>query len=580
MKGKSSSSSSRRARRALDVWLAAWLVGGGVWLSLPAPAHADDPPPTASAETPSTYLRGMEERVSLDLRSTEATDALKYLATKGGLNIAISKNVAGRVNLFLTDVPIRDVFDLILRSNELAYDKQGNIYNIMTEAEYRALYGKRFADLRRVETFRLKYAIPEQAFNLLDALKSEIGRLLVDEDSGTVVVMDTPERLHQMEEALGTLEQGNTVHVFDLRYAKAKDVEEHLKDQLESKKLGFIKADERSNQVIVQTLPNRMKDIEQLIKALDRKTREVLIDGKIVKVSLVNGADTGIDWDAVFTNLKFHGIDNTNSFRNTTTGTAPSEVPAVTKIDIPTINLPKLGKTTFRRGQGQDFQLGQLAFGTVARDGYELFRYLQTLGKTKIISNPRILVTENQEARIHVGTREAYVTTTTTTGQTTTTTAEEVQFIDVGIQLLVTPKINADGFVTMKIKPEISSVIRTLTTPSRNQIPIVDTSTAETNVMVQDGATVIIGGLRKDEKKVTDKQIPYLGRIPLIGPALFRDRDQDNETSELVVFITPHIITGETLVTGDEDALGGGIKPYREYQALLEKRTTGEPLKP
>ena len=98
--------------------------------------------------------------------------------------------------------------------------------------------------------------------------------------------------------------------------------------------------------------------------------------------------------------------------------------------------------------------------------------------------------------------------------------------------------------------------------------------------MVQDGATVIIGGLRKEEKKVTDKQIPYLGRVPLIGPALFRNRDQDNETSELVVFITPHIIAGDTLVTGDEEALGGGIKPYREYQPLLEKRASGELLKP
>ena len=571
--------SSRRARWALDVWLAAWIIGGGVWLSLPAAARSEDALlEMALAEPPSTYLRGMEERVSLDLRSTEATDALKYLATKGGLNIAISKNVAGRVNLFLTDVPIRDVFDLVLRSNELAYDKQGNIYNIMTEAEYRALYGRRFADLRRVETFRLKYAIPEQAFNLLDALKSEIGRLLVDEDSGTVVVMDTPERLRQMEEALGTMEQSNTVRVFDLRYAKAKDVEEQLKDQLESKKLGFIKADERTNQVIVQTLPNRMKDVEQLVKALDRKTREVLIHGRIVKVSLVNGADTGINWDSVFTNLKFHGIDEVGDFRRTTTGTAPSEVPAVTKIDIPIINLP--GVTGKHKAGNQDLLLGQLAFGTVARDGYELIRYLQTLGRTKIISNPRILVTENQEARIHVGTREAYITTTTTTGQTTTTTAEEVQFIDVGIQLVVTPKINEDGFVTMKIKPEISSVIRTLTTPSNNKIPIVDTSTAETNVMVRDGATVIIGGLRKEEKKLTDKQIPYLGRVPLIGAALFRNRDQDNETSELVVFITPHIVAGDTLVTGDEEALGGGIKPYREYQPLLEKRASGELLKP
>ena len=507
-------------------------------------------------------LAGMDERVSLDLRATDVTDALKYLATKGGLNIAISKNVSGRVNLFLTDVPISDVFDLILRSNELAFDRQGNIYNIMTEAEYRALYGRRFADAREVRSFRLQYAIPEQAFNLLDTLKSEVGRLLVDEDSGTVLVLDTPENLRQMDQALATLEQDNTVRVFDLRYAKAKDVEERLKDDLELRKLGTVKADERTNQLVVKTLPNRMKELEGVVAALDRKTREVLIDAKIVKVTLVDDMDAGINWDSVFTNLKFHGIDNAGSFRTATSGTPPSEVPAVTRIKIP-------GITAGGYSGESAIDLGTLAFGTVARDGYELFRYLETLGKTKLMSNPRLLVTESQEARIHVGTREAYVTTTTTTGQTTTTTAEEVEFIDVGIQLLVTPHINADGYVTMKVKPEISSVVRLLKTPSGNDIPIVDTSTAETNVVVKDGATVIIGGLQKREDATSDKQVPYLGHIPIIGPALFRTRNQDNERAELVVFITPHIIDGDKLITGDEGTFGGSVKSYREYSPLL-----------
>lgn len=510
--------------------------------------------------SPST--RGMDERVSLDLRATEATDALKYLATKGGLNIAISKNVAGRVNLFLTDVAIRDVFDLILRSNELAYDKQGNVYHVMTEEEYRALYGKKFSDLRKVKTFRLQYAIPQQAFNLLDTLKSEIGRLLVDEDSGTVLVMDTPEMLQEMEQSLAALEQGGNLHVVDLKYAHALDVEAQLKDQFESNKLGFIKADERTNQLIVKTLPERMREVEQMIRALDQKTREVLIDAKIVKVNLTENLDSGIDWNSVFANLKFHGIDQVGDFRNTTTGTAPSEVTGVTKMKIPEI------KTS--GSLGKSIKLGQLAFGTVAREGYEVFRYLETIGQTKIISNPRIMVTENQEARIHVGTREAYVTTTTTTGQTTTTTAEEVEFIDVGIQLLVTPtNINEDGYITLKVKPEVSSVVRTLTTPSRNQIPIVDTSTAETNVLVKDGTTIIIGGLRKDQKKSSNDQLPMLGRVPILGE-LFRQRDKDDELAELVVFITPHVVGGDMLVTGDEEAFGGGIKPYREYEPLLD----------
>ena len=517
------------------------------------------------ADAQLTPLKGMEEIVSLDLRSTEATDAIKYLATKGGLNISISKNVSGRVNLFLTDVPLRDAFDLILRSNELAYDKQGSVYNIMTEEEYRKLYGQRFSDVRQVKTFRLQYAIPAQAFNLIDTLKSEVGKVLVDEDSGTVMILDTPEHLKSIEESLATLEQSGQVHTVDLKYAKAKDIEERLKDHVEANKLGYVKADERTNQVIIKAFPERIRELEQLIASLDRKTREVLIDAKIVKVTYTNSMDSGIDWDTVFSSLKFHGIEQAGiggfgDFRNTTTGTAPSEVPALNKIPIKDFDLG-----------GSSVKLGNLLFGTVSRDGYELFRYLETVGQTKIMSNPRLLVVENQEAKILVGTREAYVTTTTTTGQTTSTTAEDVQFIDVGIQLAVTPSINRDGYVSMKIKPEVSSVVRTLTTPSKNQIPIVDTSTAETNMVVADGMTVVLGGLRKDEKKHSNEQIPYLGRVPVIGSFLFKRVDRDDTLSELVVFITPHIIKDDDTqpLTGDER---GHTLDYRDYAPTLSDR--------
>jgi len=188
------------------------------------------------------------------------------------------------------------------------------------------------------------------------------------------------------------------------------------------------------------------------------------------------------------------------------------------------------------------------------------------------------MVTENEEAKILVGTREAYVTSTTTAGQTTSTIAEDVQFIDVGIQLTVTPSINQDGFVTMKIKPEVSSVVRTLVTSQKNEIPIVDTSTAETSVMVADGMTVILGGLRKDERKRTDKQVPKLGNLPFLGNALFKQKDRDSTLSELVVFITPHIVFGDALVTGDEPE--GKFHEFREYgTGLFEPAGAAPPPK-
>ena len=149
--------------------------------------------------------KGMDSLISLEFRSTDASDVLKYLAQKAELNMSISNNVAGRVSLFVNNVPIRDIFDIVLRSNNLAYEKRGELYYVMTEAEYKDLHGERFADTRVVKTFRLQYAMPEMAFNLLDALKSSIGRLLVDENSGTIMIVDTREKVIEMEKSLAVL---------------------------------------------------------------------------------------------------------------------------------------------------------------------------------------------------------------------------------------------------------------------------------------------------------------------------------------------------------------------------------------
>lgn len=555
-------SRGRILRAALVVAVTLWVLN---WIRAEAAISLQELPVDQELGDAEVAPRGMDELVSLDLRSTEATEALKYLAVKGELNIAISKNVSGRVNLYLADVPIRDVFDLILRSNELAYEMQGGVYNIMTEAEYQALYGKKFSDLREVRTFRLQYAIPQQAFSLLDTLKSDIGRLLIDEDSGTVLMMDTAENLLVIEDALAVLEQGGLTHIVDLNYAVAIDIEAQLNERLEVDKLGYVKADERTNQLLIKAYPERMKELKSLIASLDRKTRAVLIDSKIIKVDLTDRMDSGIDWDEVFRNLKFHGLDRAGDFRIATTGTAPSEVPNVTRFDL---NGVLSGLIPGNRNPN----VGNLLFGTIARDGYELFRYLQTVGDTKLISNPRILVTENHEAKIHVGTREAYVTTTTTTGQSTSTTAEEVEFIDVGIQLKVTPRITGDGYILMKIAPEISSVVRTLQTPAGADIPIVDTSTIETEVLVEDGGTIVLGGLRKNEKKFNNEQVPYLGHIPFLGPLLFRKTDRDNTLTEMVIFITPHIVQGDTMVTGRELRK---LRSYRDYGPILSQEPSG-----
>ena len=127
--------------------------------------------------------------------------------------------------------------------------------------------------------------------------------------------------------------------------------------------------------------------------------------------------------------------------------------------------------------------------------------------------------------------------------------------------------INEDGFVTMKIKPEVSNVKDYLTTYNedgtvRSQIPIVDTTTAETIVMVKDGYTIIIGGLIKDETTRTTKKVPILGDIPLLKWG-FRQVKEEKEKTELVVFLTPHIITGDKDMFKWEDKEIKGLREYR-----------------
>ncbi|MCK4307398.1 hypothetical protein KAW50_04125 [candidate division WOR-3 bacterium] len=500
----------------------------------------------------------MSQLISLDLRNMEVVDALKFIAQKGELNIVISKTVTGRCMLLLENVAIKDIFDVILLSNALAYVKKGDIYYVMTGKEYKAWYGENYGDTRKLKVFHLKYAVPGKAFILIDALKSEIGKIIVDQDSGTVLIMDTPSKIGEMEKALAVLEEEIETVVLNLNYAKAKDIEDQIKPQLDDKKVGSIKADERSNQVVVQTLPGRMKDIKRVISALDKKTQQVLIDAKIIRIELNDSLNASFEWEGLFAYL-------TKSYGAVYLGNKPyscqTYIGNQTKINPPSAK--PAPKSTFAES---------VYFGTI--DGQQKFegalKYLQTLGEMKVISNPKLSVLNDQEAKIHIGRREAYVTTTTTAGQTTTTVAEEVTFVDVGIMLNVTPRINEEGYITMKIEPEISHVVDTLITPLGSEIPIIDTSTAMTTVMARDGTTIIIGGLRKEQEAKKVDQIPFLGSIPVIG-RLFRSQKKDKTRSEILVMITPRLISGDILETGDVEVKQEKLKPYVHYEVPEEK---------
>jgi type II secretory pathway component GspD/PulD (secretin) len=533
-----------------------------LYKGLPAQDNAADP------------LEG--KKISLNLRNIDIIEALKFFSMKTGLNIIPTSRVSGRVTLSIELADVKDVFDIMLRSNNLAYDKRGSIYNVMTEDEYRRFYGRSFSDTRQVKIFRLKYAIPEQAFTLLDTIKSSIGRLLVEPETGTILIMDTSENIKISEEALVALEKENIVRVFSLKYAKAKDVEEQLKSQLDAKKVGSVRSDERTNQVIVQTLPERMKNIEQLITSLDKKTKAVLVDTKIIQLKLSDKTETGIQWEGLFAAASQFGTMymGANPFSAVQSGTAAwrSRSQLLENLTGDIGSYPSSGFTS--NYKGDQVKPGEaLHFGIIdhKRDFDVMMKFLQTLGNTKILSNPTLTIVNNQEGKIHVGERRAYVTTTTTTGASTTTVSEDVTYVDVGVRLSIVPLINEDGYVTMKIRPEISSVIGEVPTSSNNIIPIIDTSMAETTVIAKDGATIIIGGLAREEKTDDSQQVPVLSKIPGLG-FFFRNKAKSVQKSELLIFLTPYIFEGDKLITPKEKDLENfGIKPMKKFEVFKEE---------
>lgn len=510
-----------------DRWLETsdWLLVASCWLlatidQRPATALAQEPEPIEVAQAvgpaaPASPLDGLERQISLDLRGIDVIDALKFLAAKGDLNVVTTPAVGGQVTLFLKSVTIGDALDIILLTRGLALERRGTILTIMTEPEYEALKGSRYHDQRQARTIALKYATATKVASMLEGMRSSLGRIIADDATGMLVIMDVPERMDQMESAIQMLDLETVTRpsptvseVFTLQYNKAEDVSASVTAAL-TPTIGALQMDKKTNTLVVTDLPHRMPELRKLIAAFDQKTREVYIEAKILQVTLSDEFDLGIEWQTLFKNANITSIQ--------------SSFPASTALSA----------------------FGRAALGTLGKDQLAIaIKALQRFGKTDVLSTPHVAAVDGQEASIHVGTKEVYVTSTTSQGTSTATTSESVNFIDVGIKLNVTPFINEDGFVRMKIKPEVSSVSRTVTTAAGNTVPVVETSLAETTVLIKDGTTLVIGGLIKDRVALVTNQIPILGSLPMLG-TMFRSKDDEQIKTELVVFLTPHIITGE-----------------------------------
>ena len=488
---------------------------------------------------PDSY-ENQPELISLDLKGMDIRDVLKVLSQKSGLNIVADKDVKGTVALYIKDVDVMDVLDILVSTNGLAYEQKGTLIKVMTEREYEKLHGKRFKEETVTEIVKLDYASATDITKAVQQMKTKVGKIIADDRSNTILLVDTPENVKRIKGAISEIDGPLVTEIFSLDYAKAESIKEKL-EQIITENVGSIKFDERTNKIVASDTAKKIAEIKKVVEAFDEKTREVIIDANIIQVTLSDKYSYGIDWANIAALADVHLTGNTNL----STG--------ITSVTPSTLTIASTG--------------GHYS---------AVLSLLKTFGETNVLSRPRITVVDKEEARILVGAKEVYVTSevTTTSGGTYHTT-DHVQFVDVGVALTVTPIINKAGFVTMKIKPEVSTADATKTIELKNPdgstrtiVPYVTTSEAETTVVIKDNTTLIIGGLMKDTVVNHTEKVPFLGDLPLVGK-LFSTRGKSKEKTELVIFLTPHILEGDTTTKEAKKYLIDWED--RQFQADIEK---------
>jgi type II secretory pathway component GspD/PulD (secretin) len=453
------------------------------------------------------------ERFSLDFNGVEIAEAVKVFSMKSGLTAVPTKKVTGRVSVYLHEVTADDAIKVLAASVGCAYAKQGTVVTFMSLEEYRAQFGREYGESRVQKEFVCANAEAEAASKILESLKSEIGKVMVHKTTGTIVVFDTPQAVARMTAALAQIDRAPQSDVLQLDNALAPKVKEELAAMFEKSSATAV-ADERSGTLVVTGSAQQRAQLKTIIDAFDIARKQVEIQSAIVQVTVTDAQRRGVDWQKIFKGVDDLKVESTFS-------------PALTS-----------GR-------------GQISVGSLSSDDYSaVLQLLATQGEVKTDTNPRLVVLDKEEAKLHVGVREPIITVKSDTDLSASATvvkSDIVEYVDVGVNLFVAPIIGSDGYVTMKIKPEINRVTDTVTTTAGSIIPKVETSLIETTVKVKSGRTLMISGLVKKTDERNEQGLPWLHTAPFVG-WMFGHKEETKTSTEFVVFLTPQIIRGDETV--------------------------------
>ena len=437
--------------------------------------------PSSPAFAEQIQVRKSNTQFSMEFRNAEIKDVLRAVGQAANLNMIISDTVSGQVSLSLKDVDLLEALEAILKTKGLTYVREGNIMRVVAVSEAR------------------------------------------DEDMET--------------------------RVFPLGYASGKDVlgvVEKIKSDHAK-----VSADSRMNAMVVKDLSLNLDRMERLIKNLDMRTPQVMIEAKIVEVANNYARELGIQWGGQYAGTSGRGttfsggttgVDAGSSTSSSPTiGASPTLYPSTGDIgrsgNAYAVNLPA------NVGAGSGGAIG-VSFGTL-KGKLQLDLQLSamvTTGNGKILSSPKVMTMNNREAKISSGTDiPIKIVSAGATGSGGSTTTAGIQTISASLSLSTIPTITSDNRIAMVIKvekaePDFSRQV--------DGVPTITRRNASAEVVVNNGETVVLGGIYVKKESEYESGVPLLSQIPLLG-WLFKKKGVSNEQSELLIFITPTIVTGE-----------------------------------
>ena len=451
----------------------------GLLLGLPVAGRGQSP---AAPDRPTGSDRAAaSDLMTLNFQNIEIRALLKVMADFSGYNLVVSDSVTGAITLRLKDVPWKQALDIILESRALGMRQVGNVMQIAPKAEMAA---REKAEMEAQRALQGLEATRTQEFKFNYARATEVARSLTGA-GGTG--------------ATRILSPG-----------------------------GSVLTDARTNQMFVTDIPAKLSQVQALIRKLDVPVRQVLIEARIVEASDAFGRSLG---------ARLGGRPITvNGNRNSQFGatyiepvTAPDGVPVLGVTYGTTagsfVNLPAAGQNGF----------GAASFA-VSLFNSSLTRLLnleisamEADGKGKIVSSPRVVTTDQVKALIEQGTELPYE-------EKTSSGATSVAFRKANLKLEVTPQITPEGSIILNLDINKDSVGRVTTKGFA-----IDTKHVQTQVLVENGGTVAIGGIFEEAERTDVTKVPLLGDLPGLG-LLFRNRTQSLSKSEMLVFITPRLL--------------------------------------